>query len=55
MSYDSIFIPGARLRTDGAAPDARRIWPTAGTGGSTAPSKGVHLAREPDLLCGGEG
>ena len=32
------------LRVDGAAPNAKRIWPEVGTGGSTSAFDGFHLA-----------
>ena len=44
------FVSGACLRVDGAAPNAKRIWPEVGTGGSTAPFDGFHLATTPRVL-----
>src|SRR6478672_1965429 len=41
------FISGACLRVDGAAPNAKRIWPEVGTGGSTPAFDGFHLAATP--------
>ena len=38
------------LRIDGAAPNAKRIWPHVGTGGSTPAFDGFHLASRPDVL-----
>ena len=35
LSPAAAFISGACLRVDGAAPNAKRIWPEVGTGGST--------------------
>src|SRR4051812_18580679 len=46
------FISGACLRVDGAAPNAKRIWPEVGTGGTTEPFDGFHLASSPDVLKG---
>ena len=46
------FISGACLRVDGAAPNAKRIWPEVGTGGSTAAFDGFHLATTPKVLQG---
>ena len=44
------FISGACLRVDGAAPNAKRIWPEVGSGGSTTPFDGFHLATTPRVL-----
>jgi citronellol/citronellal dehydrogenase len=44
------FISGSCLRVDGAAPNAKRIWPEVGTGGSTRPFDGFHLATTPKVL-----
>jgi len=46
------FISGACLRVDGAAPNAKRIWPEVGTGGTTEAFDGFHLASSPDVLKG---
>jgi len=46
------FISGACLRVDGAAPNAKRIWPEVGTGGTTEAFNGFHLASSPDVLKG---
>jgi citronellol/citronellal dehydrogenase len=46
------FISGACLRVDGAAPNAKRVWPEVGTGGSTAAFDGFHLATTPKVLQG---
>jgi citronellol/citronellal dehydrogenase len=54
LSPAAAFISGACLRIDGAAPNAKRVWPAVGTGGSTTPFNGFHLAREPDVLRGRE-
>jgi citronellol/citronellal dehydrogenase len=52
LSPAAAFISGACLRIDGAAPNAKRIWPDVGTGGSTAPFDGFHLASAPQVLQG---
>jgi citronellol/citronellal dehydrogenase len=52
LSPAAAFISGACLRIDGAAPNAKRIWPDVGTGGSTAPFDGFHLASTPQVLQG---
>src|SRR6476659_1000872 len=44
LSPAAAFISGACLRVDGAAPNAKRIWPEVGTGGSTPAFDGFHLA-----------
>ncbi len=52
LSPAAAFISGACLRVDGAAPNAKRIWPEVGTGGSTEPFDGFHLATTPKVLQG---
>ena len=52
LSPAAAFISGSCLRVDGAAPNAKRIWPEVGTGGSTAPFDGFHLATTPRVLQG---
>jgi citronellol/citronellal dehydrogenase len=52
LSPAAAFISGACLRVDGAAPNAKRIWPEVGTGGSTAAYDGFHLATAPKILRG---
>jgi citronellol/citronellal dehydrogenase len=52
LSPAAAFVSGACLRVDGAAPNAKRIWPEVGTGGSTAPFDGFHLASTPRVLGG---
>jgi len=44
------FISGACLRVDGAAPNAKRIWPEVGSGASTPAFDGFHLATTPRVL-----
>ena len=50
LSPAAAFISGACLRIDGAAPNAKRIWPEVGTGGSTEAFDGFHLATTPKVL-----
>jgi citronellol/citronellal dehydrogenase len=50
LSPAAAFISGACLRVDGAAPNAKRIWPQVGTGGSTPAFDGFHLATTPRVL-----
>jgi len=52
LSPAAAFVSGACLRVDGAAPNAKRIWPEIGTGGTTAPFDGFHLASTPQVLDG---
>ena len=52
VSPAAAFISGACLRVDGAAPNAKRIWPEVGTGGSTEAFDGFHLASTPKVLQG---
>ena len=52
LSPAAAFISGSCLRIDGAAPNAKRIWPEVGTGGSTEPFDGFHLAATPNVLKG---
>jgi len=50
LSPAAAFVSGACLRVDGAAPNAKRIWPQVGRGGSTEAFNGFHLAAEPRVL-----
>jgi len=50
LSPAAAFISGACLRIDGAAPNAKRLWPEVGTGGSTEAFNGFHLATVPKVL-----
>ncbi len=50
LSPAAAFISGACLRVDGAAPNAKRIWPDVGTGASTPAFDGFHLATTPRVL-----
>lgn len=52
LSPAASFISGSCLRIDGAAPNAKRIWPEVGTGGSTEAFDGFHLATTPRVLQG---
>jgi citronellol/citronellal dehydrogenase len=49
------FVSGACLRIDGAAPNAKRVWPAVGTGASNAAFNGFHLAQTPAVLRPKEG
>jgi citronellol/citronellal dehydrogenase len=50
LSPAAAFISSACLRVDGAAPNAKRIWPEVGTGGTTEAFDGFHLAARPKIL-----
>ena len=50
LSPAAAFISGACLRVDGVAPNAKRIWPEVGTGGTTEAFDGFHLATSPQVL-----
>jgi citronellol/citronellal dehydrogenase len=50
LSPAAAFVSGACLRVDGAAPNAKRIWPQVGNGGSTEPFDGFRLAGTPRVL-----
>lgn len=50
LSPASAFTSGACLRVDGAAPNAKRVWPQVGSGESTTPFDGFHLAAMPEVL-----
>jgi citronellol/citronellal dehydrogenase len=52
LSPAAAFVSGACLRVDGAAPNARRHWPEVGTGRTTEPFDGFHLATLPKVLQG---
>ena len=52
LSPAAAFISGACLRVDGAAPNAKRIWPEVGSGASTEAFDGFHLATTPKVLQG---
>ena len=50
LSEAAAFVSGACLRVDGAAPNAKRVWPQVGTGGQTPAFNGFHLASMPRVL-----
>jgi citronellol/citronellal dehydrogenase len=50
LSPAAAFVSGACLRVDGAAPNAKRIWPEVGNGKSPTPFNGFHLAATPRVL-----
>jgi citronellol/citronellal dehydrogenase len=50
LSPAAAFVSGSCLRVDGAAPNAKRIWPEVGTGGTTESFDGFHLAATPNVL-----
>lgn len=52
LSPAAAFVSGACLRVDGAAPNAKRVWPEVGNGGSTPAFDGFHLAARPKVLEG---
>ena len=52
LSPAAAFISGACLRIDGAAPNAKRIWPEVGTGGSNEAFDGFQFASTPKVLQG---
>jgi len=50
LSPAAAFVSGACLRVDGAAPNAKRVAATVGTGTSNAAFDGFHLSKVPDVL-----
>ena len=52
LSPAAAFISGACLRIDGAAPNAKRIWPEVGTGGRNTQFDGFQFATTPKVLQG---
>lgn len=54
LSPAAAFISGACLRIDGGAPNAKRIWPQVGTGGSNHAFNGFHLSQTPQVLSKGQ-
>jgi citronellol/citronellal dehydrogenase len=54
LSPAAAFVSGACLRIDGGAPNAKRIWPQVGTGGSNQAFNGFHLAQTPQVLIKGQ-
>ena len=49
LSPAAAFVSGACLRVDGAAPNAKRVWPMVGSGPNQA-FEGFHLAETPAVL-----
>ncbi len=50
LSPAAAFISGACVRVDGAAPNAKRVWPEVGSGIASPAFNGFHLAKIPDVL-----
>jgi citronellol/citronellal dehydrogenase len=50
LSEAAAFVSGACLRIDGAAPNAKRVWPTVGSGETTPQFDGFDLAATPQVL-----
>ena len=50
LSPAAAFISGSCLRVDGAAPNAKRVWPTANGGAANTAFNGFHLASMPKVL-----
>ena len=50
LSPAAAFISGACLRVDGAAPNAKRVWPQVGNGQANQAFDGFHLAQLPQVL-----
>jgi citronellol/citronellal dehydrogenase len=50
LSPAAAFVSGACLRVDGAAPNAKRVWPQVGSGEANEPFNGFHLAQTPEVL-----
>jgi citronellol/citronellal dehydrogenase len=50
LSPAAAFISGSCLRVDGAAPNAKRVWPEVGSGIAPPAFNGFHLAKIPDIL-----
>ena len=50
LSPAAAFISGSCLRIDGAAPNAKRVWPEVGSGIAAPAFNGFHLARIPKVL-----
>lgn len=49
LSPAAAFVSGACLRVDGAAPQAKRVWPVVGSGPNQA-FEGFHRAQTPQVL-----
>ncbi len=50
LSPAAAFVSGACLRIDGAAPNAKRVWPQVGSGEPNVAYDGFHLAQMPNVL-----
>lgn len=50
LSPAAAFVSGACIRIDGAAPNAKRVWPGVGSGKSNSAFNGFHLAKLPEIL-----
>jgi citronellol/citronellal dehydrogenase len=50
LSPAAAFVSGACLRIDGAAPNAKRVWPAVGSGTANAAFNAFHLAQTPAVL-----
>ena len=50
LSPAAAFISGSCLRVDGAAPNAKRVWPEIGSGIASPAFNGFHLAEIPQVL-----
>jgi citronellol/citronellal dehydrogenase len=50
LSPAASFVSGACLRVDGAAPNAKRVWPTVGNMAANKQFDGFHLAALPKIL-----
>jgi len=53
LSPAAAFVSGACLRVDGAAPNAKRVWPQVGSGQTNRAFDGFHLAQAPKVLSDG--
>ena len=50
LSPAAAFISGSCLRVDGAAPNAKRVWPEVGSGIASPAFNGFHLSTMPQVL-----
>ena len=50
LSPAAAFISGSCLRVDGAAPNAKRVWPEVGSGIASPAFNGFHLSKMPQVL-----
>lgn len=50
LSPAAAFVSGSCIRIDGAVPSAKRVADKVGTGKSTTPFEGFHLAKRPKVL-----